>query len=168
MAAAESVLRSWRTVGTILGGAAGGGAVGLAIQLLGSSMLEVLVGVAPPIGGGLDGLIIGGSAAAGYALATRSSVDGAPAPRGAARRRVAWFTAAACAAAALVISLTGRPLVGGTLHVIVRSAGGQGLLGPLGRLIGEPDFGPITAAIIALGEGLTFGFGLAFGLTRRR
>jgi hypothetical protein len=40
-------------------------------------------------------------------------------------------------------------------------------LTPLGRLIGEPDFGPVTAALIATGEGGLFGFGLALGLTRR-
>ena len=59
--------------------------------------------------------------------------------------------------------------MGGTIHAVARvSASGQGLLTPLGRLIGEPGFGPVTAALIAMGEGATFGFGLTLGLTRRR
>jgi len=169
LAVAESVLRSWRTLGTIAGGALGGGLVGLAIQLLGGWTLEILEGATPHVGGGLQGLVIGGSAALGYALTTRHSLGGVPAPRGRARWRVALFTALACALGALAVSLTGRPLVGGTLHAIAHSSsGGPGLLGPLGRMIGEPGFGPVTAALIALGEGLTFGLGLALGLTRRR
>ena len=169
LAVAESVLRSWRTAGTVASGAIGGGLVGLGIQLLGGWTLEILEGVSLPVGGGFEGLVIGGSAALGYALATRSSVGGVPAPRGRARWRVALSTAVTCALGALAVSLAGRPLVGGTLHAIAHSSvDGPGLLGPLGRLIGEPGFGPVTAALIALGEGLTFGLGLALGLTRRR
>jgi hypothetical protein len=37
----------------------------------------------------------------------------------------------------------------------------------LGRFIGEPDFGRVTAALIATGEGALFGTGLGLGLTRR-
>jgi DNA-binding winged helix-turn-helix (wHTH) protein len=169
LAVAESVLRSWRTAGTIAGGAIGGGLVGFGIQLLGGWTLQILEGVSPPVGGGLEGFAIGGSAALGYALATRSSVGGVPSPRGRARWRVALITAMACGGGALAVSMAGRPLVGGTLHAIAHSSvDGPGLLGPLGRLIGEPGFGPVTAALIALGEGLTFGLGLALGLTRRR
>ena len=47
------------------------------------------------------------------------------------------------------------------------SQGSQVVLTPLGRLVGEPDFGPVSAAILGTGEGLLFGAGLAFGLTRR-
>ena len=55
------------------------------------------------------------------------------------------------------------------MHAVAQaSAGARPLLTPLGRLIGEPGFGPISAALISLGEGAAFGVGLAFGLTRRR
>jgi hypothetical protein len=47
------------------------------------------------------------------------------------------------------------------------SQGSQATLTALGRLIGEPDFGPLTAALIGTGEGALFGAGLALGLTRR-
>jgi len=74
----------------------------------------------------------------------------------------------ACAAATLALALSGRALVGGTVHLIAEaSQGSQVVLTPLGRLVGEPDFGPVSAAILGTGEGLLFGAGLAFGLTRR-
>jgi hypothetical protein len=40
-------------------------------------------------------------------------------------------------------------------------------LTPLAAFVGEPDFGPVSRAIIGTGEGALFGFGLALGLTRR-
>lgn len=66
------------------------------------------------------------------------------------------------------LTLSGRPLIGGTIHAIAQaSQGAQATLTPLGRLIGEPDFGPITRIVIGIGEGGLFGLGLALGLTRR-
>jgi hypothetical protein len=78
------------------------------------------------------------------------------------------MTAAACGLAALAMTLAGWPLVGGTIHAIAQaSVGSEATLTPLGRLIGEPDFGPLTAAVIGTGEGALFGLGLTLGLTRR-
>jgi hypothetical protein len=34
-------------------------------------------------------------------------------------------------------------------------------------LIGEPDFGPVSQALLGTGEGAIFGLGLALGLMRR-
>lgn len=168
MAGAEVVLRSWRTTGVVVGGALGGWLVGAAIQLESRWFLQVLTGTTPPVGGAVEGLTIGAALAAGYALSTRSISDGAPAPRGAARATVALVTSAACATAALALALSGHPLVGGSVHLIARSVSGHGLLEPLGGLIGEPDFGRVTGGLIASGEGLIFGLGVALGLTRRR
>ena len=170
--AAESAMRSRRTLAIGAGTALGGGLVGLAVQMLARSTLQVLVGLASSVGGGLEGVVIGGAAGIGYALATAHGTahanGGLAAPRGHNRWRAAFIVAGTCAAAALILSLSGRPLVGGTIHIVARvSSTGQGLLTPLGRLIGEPDFGPVTAALIAMGEGATFGFGLTLGLTRR-
>jgi hypothetical protein len=76
--------------------------------------------------------------------------------------------AGACGLGALGVTLSGRPLVGGTVHAIAQgSSGSQATLTPLGALIGEPDLGPVTRAWIGTGEGALFGLGLAFGLTRR-
>lgn len=169
LSVAEAVARSQRAIVLVGGAAAGGGLVGSAVQWLGRWSLAALVGVHAAIGGGLEGLVIGGAAGLGYALAT-SQMDGGglAAPRGRRRLRVAALTEAACGAGALALAAAGRPLVGGTIHAVAQlSQGSQAALTPLGRLIGEPDFGPITRAVIGMGEGAVFGAGLALGLTRR-
>ncbi|HET9468899.1 MAG TPA: hypothetical protein VFO48_10830, partial [Vicinamibacterales bacterium] len=168
LSVAESIARSWRTAALICGGAVGGAVAGFAAQVLGRSTLAALVGVNVDIGGGVEGLVIGGAAGLGYSLATSHADGGLAAPRGTRRIAATAAIAAACGLAALALALAGRPLVGGTIHLIAQaSASSQATLTSLGRLIGEPDFGPITAAVIATGEGALFGLGLALGLTRR-
>jgi len=165
---AESIARSQRALILICGAAFGGGVVGLTAQWLGRWSLAALVGVNVEIGGGLEGLALGGAAGLAYALATSHSDGGLAAPRGRRRFLVAGATAAACGLAALALALAGRPLVGGTIHLIAdASVGSQVNLTSLGRFIGESDFGPVTSALIATGEGALFGFGLALGLTHR-
>ena len=167
LSVAESIARSRRAIVLLVGAAAGGGVAGFAAQWLGRSTLSALVGVHVDIGGGLEGLAIGGAAGLAYGLAT-SHAEGLAAPRGGRRIFVAAVTAAACGVAALVLALAGRPLVGGTIHLISQaSSGSQATLTALGRFIGEPDFGPLTAAVVATGEGAIFGLGVALGLTRR-
>ena len=168
LSVAESIARSWRTAALIGGAAIGGAVAGFAAQVLGRSTLAALVGVNVDIGGGMEGLVIGGAAGLGYSLATSHADGGLAAPRGSRRIAASAATAAACGLAALALALAGRPLVGGTIHLIAQaSASSQATLTSLGRLIGEPDFGPLTAAVIATGEGAVFGLGLALGLTRR-
>jgi hypothetical protein len=105
----------------------------------------------------------------GYALATFSIHDGLAAPRGRARVRVAALTALTCGLGAFALSAAGRPLVGGSIHAVAQaSQGSQAALTPLGRIIGDPDFGTTSRALIGMGEGLFFGAGVALGLTRRR
>ena len=127
--------------------------VGVVVQWLGRWSLAALVGIDVDIGGGLEGLAIGAAAGLGYGLATRHSDGGLAAPRGRRRLAAVAVTAAACGLAALALALAGRPLVGGTIHLIAQaSAGSQATLTPLGRLVGEPDFGPLTAALIGDGR----------------
>jgi DNA-binding winged helix-turn-helix (wHTH) protein len=165
---AEAIARSRRALALLCGAALGGGVAGFAAQWLGRSMLTALVGVKVNVGGGLEGLVIGGAAGLGYSLATSYVAGGLAAPRGERRAVVAAAITLACGLAALALALAGRPLVGGTVHLIAEaSSGSQATLTSLGRFIGEPDFGPLTAAIIATGEGMLFGVGLALGLTRR-
>ena len=167
LSVAEAIARSRRAVALVVGAAIGGGVAGFAAQWLGRSMLSALVGVKLDIGGGPEGLAIGAAAGLAYGLAT-SHADGLAAPRGGRRFGVASATAAACGIAALLLALAGRPLVGGTIHLIAQaSSGSQATLTALGRFIGEPDFGPLTAALISTGEGALFGLGVALGLTRR-
>lgn len=169
LSVAESVFRSRRTLAVTGGGAVGGGIVGLLVQLFARWSLIVLVGIDAYVGGGIEGMVIGGAAGIGYGRATARSNGGLAAPRGVGRRRAAGVTAIACGLAALGLTVAGRSLVGGTIHAIAQaSQTGQALLTPLGQLIGEPGFGPVTAALIATGEGVMFGLGLALGLTHRR
>jgi len=165
---AEAVARSQRAAALVCGGAIGGGLAGSAVEWLARWSLAALVGLHLDVGGGLEGLVIGGAAGLGYALATSRPDGGLAAPRGGRRLTVAGITAAACSLGALALTLAGRPLVGGTIHLIAQaSLGSQAMLTPLGRLIGEPDFGPITRALIGTGEGALFGLGLVLGITRR-
>jgi DNA-binding winged helix-turn-helix (wHTH) protein len=165
---AEASSRSWRTFALMLGGLAGGGATGAIVQWIGRGMLAVLVGLVVPIGGALEGLVIGGAAGVGYAVATRRVAGGLAAPSGRSRFYIAASTALCCALAAVALALAGRPLVGGTINTIAHAArSAQGSLAPLGRLIGDPEFGRVSQAVLAAGEGIVFGFGLALGLTHR-
>jgi hypothetical protein len=168
LAAAEASVRSRRALALICGGAMGGALVGIAAQSLARAGLLALFGVTLPIGGGLEGLVIGAAAGLGYAIATAGMQGGLAAPRGRGRWKAAVLTALLCGAGALALTLWGRPLAGGTLHAIAREAqGSQISLAPLGRLIGEPDFGPVSQALLGTGEGVLFGLGLALGLMRR-
>jgi hypothetical protein len=168
LAVAEAVVRSRRTVGVVVGAATGGLLAGAIAQGLGQAALAALVGVSIAIGGALEGLVMGAAAGLGYGFATRRIQGGLAAPRGRRRTAGAFVTAAGCALAGLGLAMTGHPLVGGTINAIAQlSDGAQATLVPLGRLVGEPDYGPITAALVALGEGLVFGLGLFLGLTRR-
>ena len=164
----EAVARSRRTLVLVLGSALGGACAGYIAQWLGRWTLAALVGKVVPVGGGLEGLVIGAAAGLGYGLTTAHLNGGMAAPRGRRRVLTVAVTAAACGLAALALAIAGRPLVGGTIHLIAQaSAGSQATLTPLGRLIGEPDFGPLTSALIATSEAALFGLGLALGLTRR-
>jgi DNA-binding winged helix-turn-helix (wHTH) protein len=161
----ESLPSSHRAIRFVAGGALGGGVVGILVELLARATLSVLVGVHVAVGGGIEGLVIGAAAGGGVALAPGG---GRPPAAGRHRLMSALRVAAACGAAALVLALAGRTLVGGTIHAIAQgSKSGQAALTPLARLLGEPDFGPLTAALISLGEGAAFGLGLMLGLTRR-
>jgi DNA-binding winged helix-turn-helix (wHTH) protein len=168
LSVAESIARSRRVLTLTCGAALGGSLAGLVAQWLGRWSLSTLVGVNIPIGGGLEGLVIGAAAGLGYGVSTLGMEGGLAAPRGRKRLSAAALTAAACALAALMLTLNGRPLVGGTIHAIAQaSRGSQAALTPIARLIGETDFGPLTAAVIGTGEGALFGLGLSLGLTRR-
>ena len=142
--------------------------MGAAVQWLTRWGLAALVGLHLDVGGGLEGIVIGAGAGAGYALATRNVHGEMAAPRGRRRLRAAFITAVSCGLAGLALTLAGRVLVGGTIHMIADAAdGSRATLAPLGRLIGEPDFGPVSRGILAFGEGALFGFGLAYGSMRR-
>jgi DNA-binding winged helix-turn-helix (wHTH) protein len=169
LAAAEAVARSLRGPALVLAGAVGGGAVGAVSNLVGRWALEGLFGrELSAVGGGLEGLGIGAAAGLGYALATPRHEGGMATPRGAERLRAAAVTGLSCAAAAVVITGLGGHLAGTSLNFVARSfQGSQVGLAPLARMLGEPELGPLSRAVIGAYEGAFFGFGLALGLTRR-
>lgn len=138
--------------------ALGGGLAGALVQWPARWGLAALLGLDVHIGGSLEGVAIGAAAGAGYALSTWTD----------SRVRAALITAVCCGLAGLALTLGGYPLVGGTIHAIADAAeGSQASLAPLGRLIGEPDFGPVSRGLLAFGEASTFGFFLGFSLRRR-
>ena len=166
LAFADATARTHRVLALTAAAAVGGGLVGTAVQWLTRWGLAALVGLELQVGGGLEGLLIGGAAGLGFAAGSRSAGKAAHARP--AHLRVALITAAACGLAGLALALLGRPLAGGTIHMIADAAeGSRATLAPLGRLIGEPDFGPVSRAIAAVGECALFGAGLAWGLLQR-
>jgi DNA-binding winged helix-turn-helix (wHTH) protein len=163
LAVAESSSRLRNAGGLMIGAAAGGAAIGMAVQWLTRWSLAAVVGLNLSIGGALEGFVIGAATGLGYAIARRQG----PAARSRVRR--AAVVAALCAGGAVALTVAGRPLVGGTLHLIAREArGSQISLTPLGQLVGEPGFGPVSQALIAAWEGGIFGFGVGIALLRRR
>jgi hypothetical protein len=168
--AAEVLARSRRAVAIVAGGALGGLAVGTLVHVTARIMLEGLFGLRlMEMGGPLDGLALGGAAGVGYGLTTRRPGGGGMAiASGRARWTSALVVAACCALAGFALSVADRPMVGGVINSIGQASRGSHIaLTPLAALIGDPLFGRMTKTSMALLESGAFGFGLAFGLTRR-
>jgi DNA-binding winged helix-turn-helix (wHTH) protein len=169
IALAESAARSQRGLALVLLGACGGGTVGAAAHALGLLALAGLFGRdLSPVAGGFEGLVLGGAVGLGYHLATLGVSDGLAAPRGV-RRLAAALLAGLCGGLAAVgLASTGSYLGAMSLDLIAESfPGSQVGLGPLARLLGEAEPGPLTTRVISAWEGLMFGFGTVLGLTRR-
>jgi DNA-binding winged helix-turn-helix (wHTH) protein len=170
LAAAEVLARSRRGLGLVLCGAAAGGVVAGVADLVLRALIAGLVGHVELSGNSLvEGLAIGGAAGLGYALATRQPPGGGlAAPEGRRRVAAAGVVAAVVATAAAGLASTGGTLVGGVINQIAGSSpDAQLALAPLGRLIGEPDFGRFTRMLLSAFEGGAFGFALSWGLTGR-
>jgi hypothetical protein len=151
----------------VAGGALGGAGIGLGIQVLIGWTLSSVFGLNLVTGGLVQGACLGSAVGLGYAWST-ARLHGIAAPVGPARWRTAVTAALAAGVVALLLARAGYPLVGGVIHAIAQaSRGSQIALTPLGAWIGEPAFGPITQALVAVAEGTLFGFGLTWGLTRR-
>lgn len=148
---------------TLLGAAAGGFAVGGIAKLLGSDTFSLLVGRAPSgITGALEGAAIGFALAAGMLLG-----GGVGAPRG---LRAPMLAAATTALAGALIPLAGGSLMATSLMQVAAAFDGSRLdMAPLGRLFGEPQFGPLLQAALGAVEGGIFGgcVATALLLTRR-
>ena len=170
LAAVEALARSGRGVALPLAGAAAGAATGAVAHLAGWSLVQALFGHGfAGAGGWAEGLAIGASAGAGYALSTSGLRGGGLAtPRRGARARAALLAGSCCAAGGLAVALAGGHLVGASLDVLAAGFDGSQVgLGPIARWLGEQDLRPVTRAAVSAFEGLMFGMGLVTGLTRR-
>jgi DNA-binding winged helix-turn-helix (wHTH) protein len=170
LAAAEVLARSRRGTALAACGAISGAMVAAIAQIVMRALFDSLLGVRGVFhAGAVEGLVIGGAAGIGYAVATRQPPGGGiAAPAGRRRLVVAATVGLFTATGATALALSGRVLVGGLVNAIARSfPDTQLVLAPLGYLIGEPDFGPVTRALLSGFEGGVFGSALAWGLTRR-
>jgi hypothetical protein len=170
LAFAEAIARSFRGPALVLCGALGGGVLGGVLHALARSLLTQMFGQDVPwLAGGPEGLAIGAAAGLGYALATPRPFGGGMAtPRGVRRFAVALATGACCAMAGVLVIRAGGNLIGTSLNLLADAyRGSQVGLTPMARLLGEAEAGPLTRGLSAGLEGLFFGSGLAFGLTRR-
>jgi DNA-binding winged helix-turn-helix (wHTH) protein len=170
LAAAEALARLRRRSALVALGAAGGFlAATIAHIALRSIAAAVLGSDASTLGGGIEGLVIGGSAGAGYALGAPAPAGGGLAtPHGLARFRTAALTGLACALAGAILGLAGWSTISVTLDRTAKAyQGSQVGLEPLARTLGEGALRPVTRALASAFEGLMFGVGLATGLTHR-
>jgi DNA-binding winged helix-turn-helix (wHTH) protein len=170
LAAAEALARAHRGAALVTCGALSGAVTAAFADVVLRALLDSLFAVQlAQTSGALDGLVLGAAAGGGYALATPQPPGGGiAAPRGQRRVQTVVMVAVFCAAAAVLLALTGRPLVGGLVHEVADRSRAAALgLAPLGHLIGEPGFGPLTRALLSAFEGAAFGCSLAWGFTSR-
>ncbi|HEY5721856.1 MAG TPA: transcriptional regulator [Allosphingosinicella sp.] len=133
----------------VLGGAAGGMAIGAVVKLLGVDAFNLLLGRSPgDMTGGAEGVLLGGAVGLGAWLAGRS---------GSFRRGVALAGLAGAAGGMAVIALGGM-LMAGSLDLLARSFPGSRLrLDPIGGLLGEEGFGAMSQLATGALEGFLFG-----------
>jgi hypothetical protein len=169
LAAAEALVRSWRTPALVVMGAVGGGLVGALARRLADALVEGIFAVpALDLAGGIEGAVIGAAAGFGYGLSTARPNGGMATPRGTSRLRVSLATGLACAVTAGLLCGGGFRLGAASLQSVVRGfPNSQVRFEGFAPLLGEEVVGRRTRAALGATEGLLFGAGLAAGLTRR-
>lgn len=152
IAAAEFVpSRKWQW--SAAGGMFGGLMVGAIAKLIGLDAFHMLVGYAPEhITGAAEGALLGVAVGLGVWLARRAATF---------VRGLAW-AGATTALAGILIPLFGGKLLGGSLDLLERQfPDSRFRLEPIGALLGENGFGPVSQAVTGGIEGLLFGVGVA-------
>ena len=139
----------------MVGGAAGGLAIGAVARLIGLDSFNFLLGRSPTdITGGAEGLLLGSAVGLGTWLANRGAerpVDRAIAP-----------AALLGAAAGALIPVLGGRMMGGSLDSLARQFPGSRLrLDQIGQIFGESGFGPISQSVTGAIEGALFAAGIA-------
>ncbi|QJE74530.1 transcriptional regulator [Aerophototrophica crusticola] len=147
----------------IAGGAAGGLLVGAVVKLLGLDAFTLLFGQSPgDITGAAEGLVLGAAVGLGAWIAGRGT--------GGLRRGAIAGALCGGMAGALVTLLGGR-LLGGSLDLLAQRFPEARLrLDPIGALLGEAGFGPVSQTVTATLEGALFAACTvaALSLARRR
>lgn len=135
--------------GSIIGGTFGGLIVGAFVKLLGVDAFNLLFGQAPGnMTGAGEGALLG--AVIGFGLWLHAG-------RGLSLRLTAAATALTGAAVGVLIPLMGGRLMGGSLDLLARQFPTSRLrLDPIGAMVGEGDFGPVTQAVTGGIEGALF------------
>lgn len=152
---------SW-TLGPLglAGGAAGGLLVGAVVKLFGVDAFTLLLGQGPgDITGALEGALLGGAVGFGAGL---GGLD---------PRRGAVVAGLAGGGVGALVPVLGGRLLGGSLDLLIRHFPGSRLrLDPIGGLLGEPGFGPLSQVVTGALEGALFCAGVvaAMILARRR
>ncbi|MBO9623137.1 MAG: transcriptional regulator [Sphingomonas sp.] len=137
----------WR----ILGGAIGGLVTGAVVKLLGLDAFNLLLGQDPGnITGAPEGLLLGSATGLGAWLAARKAAPPT-------LRRSGGIAALAGGASGILIALLGGRMMGGSLDLLAHHFPGSRLrLDPIGRLLGETGFGPVSRAVTGALEGALF------------
>lgn len=164
---AEALVRDSRWALLALAGGFSGGLLGAIVHATVGEIFSALLSRSlNTVGGGYEGVWIGTFAGFGYGLATQGRALAAP--RSLARLRVVTITALSCSAGAMLGSLFGAHFTAASIDVITGALRGSDLwLSPLGSWLGESGFGVVSRAALSAYEGLFFGAGLVYGLTRR-
>lgn len=164
---AESLVRRSRALILCLAGGLSGSLIGGLAHAAFAATLGALFGRAPlQFGGAYEGLWIGAFVGLGYGFSTRDLALAAPRDHG--RLRVTLMTGAFAAVGAGLGSWLGASFSASSVDAIATLFRGSELsLASLGAWTGEPGFGRVSRIALSAYEGLFFGAGLVYGLTRR-
>lgn len=152
-------LAGGRGLRAVAGALTGGFVVGAVARLVGLDAFALLLGRAPAdITGAGEGALLGFAIGLGVLAADR----------GLDRRWAALLAALLGAKAGVTVTLIGGRLLGGSLAELAAQFPASRLrLDALAGLVGEPGFGPLSAALSAALEGALFCGGVAWALLRR-
>jgi len=159
MVAAAHVTYRHNRLWAMIGGAAGGAAIGWSAHLVGVDMLQALFGKSPTgITGAFEGAMIGAGLSLGALLTGRLFNGGRPWQR-------IFGAALGSMLAGIVLAIIGGNLFSSSLELIARSfANSQIRLEPLASFFGEVHFGRTTQIALGAIEGFLFGGGLTGGM----
>jgi len=144
---------------SVVGGAAGGAAVGGSTKLLGVDTVRALFGQSPTgITGAFEGAVIGACLSLGVVLMSALF-----------RRSRPWHRVLAAGigslCAGVLLTAIGGNLFSASLEIVAKLfANSQIRMDPLAPLFGEMHFGETTQIVMGALEGLLFGTGVATGI----